>query len=347
MPVKTAICMCPAWSLETPPLSLGLLAGALKSKGRDVKQYHINLLSAMHVDYETHQELWAPTGHFLWTNDHSFEDKILPLYAEYWDTLIEELSTFDIVTFTTYFSNIVVTDYIAERLYKKNPNLHIFYGGPYCWNAPHGGLRISHPLEEPDRDWIKLSCDAEGELIINDLVDCYENNENYDTVQGIWVWGENKKPKFTGLRIPQKDLDVIPRANWEGMELQNYAPFHYEGHAHLPLQGSRGCTYKCTFCSETRIFRFKKGHSIAREIIDQVEKYNITHFSFVDSLVNGSMPQFKILVDELCDEVDKNPKLKELSLGGYARTHEEMDDKLMKKAAKAGFKWLSIGVESG
>ena len=38
MPTKVAVVMCPAWSLETQPLSLGLLAGALKSKGRDVKQ---------------------------------------------------------------------------------------------------------------------------------------------------------------------------------------------------------------------------------------------------------------------------------------------------------------------
>ena len=188
MSAKIAIVMCPAWSLETPPLSLGLLAGALKTKGRVVTQYHINLLSAMHVDYETHQELWSPTGHFFWTNDHSFEDKILPLYKDYWDTLIDELATFDIVTFTSYFSNVVVTDYIAERLYKKNPKLHIFYGGPYCWNAPHGGLRISHPLEEPNRYWIKVSCDTEGELIINDLVDCYENGETYEKVNGIWTW---------------------------------------------------------------------------------------------------------------------------------------------------------------
>ena len=347
MSTKIALCMCPAWSLETPPLSLGLLAGALKTKGRDVKQFHINLLSAMYVDVKTQEELWAPTGHFFWTNDHSFEDKIIPAYKDYWDTIIEELSTFDIVTFTTYFSNVVVTDYIAERLYKKNPKLHIFYGGPYCWNAPHGGLRSSKPQGEPDRDWIKVSCDVEGELIINDLIDYYEKGEGYENVKGIWTWDKDKQPLFTGMREPLKNLDDVPAANWDGVELQNYKLFHYEGHAHLPLQGSRGCTYKCTFCSETRIFRFKKGHTLAKEIIDQVEKYNITHFSFVDSLVNGSMPQFKILIDELCDEVDKNPKLKELSLGGYARTHKDMDMELMTKAAKAGFKWLSIGVESG
>ena len=209
----------------------------------------------------------------------------------------------------------VVTDYIAEGLYKKNPDVHIFYGGPYCWNAPDGGLRISTPIGEPRRDWIKVSCDTEGELIINDLVDCYEKGESYETVNGIWTWTENKKPTFTGIRIPQKDLDVIPTVNWDGVELQNYAPFHYEGHAHLPLQGSRGCTYKCTFCSETRIFRFKKGHSIAKEIIEQVNKYGITHFSFVDSLVNGSMPQFEILIDDLCGAQEEYPKLKELSLG--------------------------------
>ena len=53
MKAKVAVVMCPAWSLETPPLSLGLLAGALKTKGRDVKQFHINLLSAIHVDKES------------------------------------------------------------------------------------------------------------------------------------------------------------------------------------------------------------------------------------------------------------------------------------------------------
>ena len=58
---------------------------------------------------------------------------------------------------------------IAERLYNKNPKIHIFYGGPYCWNAPKGGLRQSTPEGEPDRYWIKVSCDTEGELIINDL----------------------------------------------------------------------------------------------------------------------------------------------------------------------------------
>ena len=33
MKTKVGVVMCPAWSLETPPLSLGLLAGALKTKG--------------------------------------------------------------------------------------------------------------------------------------------------------------------------------------------------------------------------------------------------------------------------------------------------------------------------
>ena len=347
MQSKIAVCMCPAWSLETPPLSLGLLAGSLKSKGKEVKQFHVNLTSAMYVDKDIQEELWAPTGHFFWTNDHSFEDRILPAYKDHWDEVISELKDYDIVTFTTYFSNIVVTDYFAKRLYKVNPKIHIFYGGPYCWNAPDGGLRMSSPNGEPRRDWIKVSCDNEGEMIINDLVDCYEKGESYETVSGVWTWDKDGKPISTGMRIPQKNLDVIPVANWEGVELQNYAQFHYEGHTHLPIQGSRGCTYKCTFCSETRIFRFKQGEKIKDEILNQVNKYGITHYGFVDSLVNGSMPQFRKLVTELAIEVDKDPELRKLSLGGYARTHKEMDNDLMATAAKAGFKWLSIGVESG
>ena len=56
MQSKIALCMMPAWSLETPPLSLGLLAGSLKSKGKEVKQFHVNLSSAMHVDKDTQEE---------------------------------------------------------------------------------------------------------------------------------------------------------------------------------------------------------------------------------------------------------------------------------------------------
>ena len=37
MKAKIGIVMCPAWSLETPPLSLGLLAGSLKSKGNAIE----------------------------------------------------------------------------------------------------------------------------------------------------------------------------------------------------------------------------------------------------------------------------------------------------------------------
>ena len=37
MKAKIGVVMCPAWSLETPPLSLGLLAGALQTRGRKVK----------------------------------------------------------------------------------------------------------------------------------------------------------------------------------------------------------------------------------------------------------------------------------------------------------------------
>ncbi len=347
MKTKVAAVMCPAWSLETPPLSLGLIAGSLKEKGRKCEQFHINLLSADHVDKETQEELWAPTGHFFWTNDHSFEDRIVPAYREYWDEIIDELATFDIVTFTVYFSNVVVTDYIAQRLYNRNPKVHILYGGPYCWNAPKGGLLVSRPDGEPPRHWIKVSCDMEGEIIINELIDAYEADEDYQSVKGVWTWNDFGRPIFTGMRVPTRDLTTIPKANWDGVDLDLYAKFHYEGHTHLPIQGSRGCTYKCTFCSETRVFRYRKGHDIAEEILEQVDKYGITHFSFVDSLVNGSMREFTILVDELCEAVDKNPKLKELSLGGYARTHNKMDMALMKKAAKAGFKWLSIGVESG
>jgi hypothetical protein len=330
--------MCPQWSLESPPLSLGMFNSTLLNCGFDSKIFDINLKTAKVCNVEEQQELWSATGHFLWTNTHSFNERIVPRFNKDWENFIEEISEYDIATFTTYFSNITVTDYISKKIFDINPNIHIFYGGPYCWSSR--GDALYH------RPWVKVLCDREGDNIIKELVMSYNLGNGYEKVKGIYIFDDQNQIKFTGDKYDVVDINNISIPDWGDLDLNEYAPFTYNKNPHIPLQGSRGCIAKCTFCAETRIYRYKTADILVKEIIELEKKYKINNFSFVDSLINGSMVQFKKLIETLSNLIE-NGTIKSLNMGGYARTHKDMDDKLMKKAAKAGFTWFSIGVESG
>ena len=92
----------------------------------------------------------------------------------------------------------------------------------------------------------------------------------------------------------------------------------------LPMQTSRGCTFKCSFCSETRLYRTKNNEKIVDEMKGLTEQTGINNFWFTDSLINGSMKNFKLLVEKLETEMD-NGTIPKMYWGGHFRTHKKLD----------------------
>ena len=45
--MKIAMCLCPQWSLVSPPFALGNLTRALRENGFEVKQYDINMMGSL------------------------------------------------------------------------------------------------------------------------------------------------------------------------------------------------------------------------------------------------------------------------------------------------------------
>ena len=64
--MKIAMCLCPQWSLVSPPFALGNLTRALRENGFEVKQYDINIC-----------DLWAMPRDI--TQDH--KTKLLNNYS--------------------------------------------------------------------------------------------------------------------------------------------------------------------------------------------------------------------------------------------------------------------------
>ena len=103
--IKFASVMTPEWSLETPSMAQAYLTGAVDGKFEH-KKFDLNLESAKLLKKQ-YGKYWSPVGHFFWTNQETFTNDILPILKSYYLEIVEELSTFDVVGFTTYFSNIL------------------------------------------------------------------------------------------------------------------------------------------------------------------------------------------------------------------------------------------------
>ena len=358
MKTKIALVICPQWSVETPSFAIGSLKSHIKNKDVEVEQVDLNILSSLYTKQQGIKEFSDWGNDTPWNSESNFRTEILPHFSDLWHEYIDKLAEYDIVSFTTYISNILTTDYIARYLKQKNPKIQIWYGGPYSWFAESAGL-----VENDNyREFVDIACSStDGEKIIADLVNCYLKDGHYENVKGIYRWDKiapsfptvlkkgrsGRTPVFNGGLLPQ-NLNELNTPSWDESVIDDYKKLAelFDLEVTLPMQTSRGCTFKCTFCSETRLYRYKNNEKIVEDMKRLVGETGINNFWFTDSLINGSMPNFKKFVDKLQEETD-NGNIPKMYWGGHFRTHKKLDGELLTRAVNVGLNYMNVGIENG
>jgi radical SAM superfamily enzyme YgiQ (UPF0313 family) len=356
--MRLALCICPQWSVQTPSFAIGSLKSHINNKDVVVDQIDLNILSSIYTKEKNIEKFWDWGNDKPWNSETNFQTEILPYFKELWHEYIEKLSTYDVVAFTTYTSNIITTDYIARYVKQLNPKIQIWYGGPYSWYSECGGL-----VEKDNyREFVDIACGSnDGERIISDLVNKYLEDGHYENIRGIYRWDKispsfptvlkkgrsGRTPVFNGGLLPQ-NLNELETPSWDESVIDDYRKLAelFDLEVTLPMQTSRGCTFKCTFCSETRLYRYKNNEKIVDEMKGLEAQTGINNFWFTDSLINGSMPNFKKFVDKLQEEIN-NGNIPKMYWGGHFRTHKKLDGELLTKAVDVGLNYMNVGVENG
>ena len=209
----------------------------------------------------------------------------------------------------------------------------------------HGGV---HPMLLPDEalDYADLVVCHEGEATMVELMAKLKNGHDFHGIEGI-AYRSNGELVANPPRAFIKDLDSIPFPDWELLEyLERYdAPMHIVGGPRMPVFGSRGCPFNCTFCSSPMIWkrrlRWRKPDQVALEMKTIKDKFGINNIHFWDDNLMMK-PDF---IENLCQEI--------LALGldmswvGLTRASHIVKHKdllpLMKKTGCIG---IEIGVES-
>jgi radical SAM superfamily enzyme YgiQ (UPF0313 family) len=162
----------------------------------------------------------------------------------------------------------------------NNPPL-VVGGGPYVSGA------TAYALEKDSN--LDLVCVGEGEATFKELVEAFHYHRDVTAVPGLH-FRSGDVIRDSGARPLIDDLDRVPPPDWTLIDLKRYegimgiAPIL---RLTVPLETSRGCPYRCTYCHE--LFQKQFRPRSAEHIVNELEVLNglgVHHISIIDDIFN-------------------------------------------------------------
>jgi hypothetical protein len=316
---KFTLCVLGSWAIYMPPYNIARLSALIREAGYTTNVFDFNVESHYALKEANHEleDAWNGANYWWWQGEEYYK-RIHPTYkpilTEYLDILLENNP--DILGFSTYYTNLLPTKWMISEVKKRRPDITIVMGGPECHEQYY--------KKPPEVDYYFI---GESEQNILDFLENWEN--------GIKPTNPAIGSLYSDTRI---DIDSLPYPDYSDFDLTKYL-----GRNSICAEISRGCIAKCNYCTEVYYWKFRDrgSNNVVDELEYQVRKYGISFVSFVDSLMNGNLKEFRNFCQELV-----NRKLG-FNWWGYARADGRMDldfYKLMKAAGAQGFNY---GIESG
>ncbi len=213
-----------------------------------------------------------------------------------------------------------------------------------------GGVHaIFSPEDVIKCDAVDMVCIGEGEECLVELCQKMFKGEDYSTTGNIWV----KRPDGTVVRNPKtsvQDMRNLPLLDFSIFQAERiYRPMAGEMYRMVPIEFSRGCVYKCTYCSapafevtfkqQGKWLRDKPMHQIFDEIDFYRKNYQVEYFYFVSETFLA-MPKNRF--DEFAE------RYMDVRLPFWFNTRPETITKeVIKRLEEIGCHRISMGVEAG
>jgi len=234
---------------------------------------------------------------------------------------------------------------VADSL--REAGFRVVMGGPHVTECPDealgkdGGPRHADAvaLGEADDYWAELVTDAAS----GELKDVYHPQVDEK--------GNDEKPSLQPYpHIPWETLDLeqfslVPRFMRRAMSRlgSGWGKFFV-----VPIETGRGCPYGCEFCTVTGFFgdsiRFRTNESVVEELLRlkaraRSEKGQIAVF-FIDDNLAINKKRLKGLLRDIIEADAQLPWVAQISANLLG------DEELVDLIARAGGKWIFIGMES-
>ncbi|MFX1511445.1 MAG: B12-binding domain-containing radical SAM protein [Promethearchaeota archaeon] len=207
-----------------------------------------------------------------------------------------------------------------------------------------------HPTCMPDEclnilnSYVDLIFRGEAEYTVLEYLNCIENGKNWQNIKGISFRDKTDSNNIVHNSPAPiiKDIDNLPLPARHLLPLDKYRLFGSSFPATTVIT-SRGCPYRCDFCSVSAFYkaryRPRSAENIAREVEVIREELNLKAVAFVDDLFFVSNRR----VREICKNL---AKIEDIYWGATTRA-DKGDLRHLTLMRQAGCRLLFVGVESG
>jgi anaerobic magnesium-protoporphyrin IX monomethyl ester cyclase len=171
----------------------------------------------------------------------------------------------DIVGFSVTCLNAAQAEETATLLKSHNNNTVIVFGGPQTT------LQSNSALNCPAVDYAVL---GEGDLTFPLMVEALEQKIDLSAIAGL-IWRDaSGTPKLSSPPIPVSDLNILPLPS---RHLIDWSIYDLSGDYLMPakrvftISSSRGCPYRCTFCSSATYWKSSFRARSPKNVVDEIE----------------------------------------------------------------------------
>lgn len=155
-----------------------------------------------------------------------------------------------------------------------------------------GGEHITALTEYSLRDCpaLDVCVRGEGEATLVAVLDAFRTGGSMAGIAGVAVL-DAAGTYVCGEGVPRvRDIDSLPWPTWEEGYLERFWQIGKSYGIHtdrdMPIMASRGCPYRCTFCSNAQMWTtryiLRDPDDLLAEIESYVARYNITSLQFYD-----------------------------------------------------------------
>lgn len=241
----------------------------------------------------------------------------------------------DAVGTAAYTSSIYDAVSVLRIAKEVNPEIITMLGGihaTFCWEE----------LLKKDGSVVDYIIRGEGDIATTELLDCVFAGKKVD-IPGI-AYARNGKITCTIKRPLISDLDALPLA-WNLVEWKDYSFKTKKNSILAVVSSSRGCTQKCTFCSQ-RLFweekwRARSPENFVSELVYLNSTYGVDVAMIADETPTYDRERWEKILDLLIE------KDLDLELLMETRVEDILRDKdIISKYREAGILHIYVGAES-
>ncbi len=216
-----------------------------------------------------------------------------------------------------------------------------------------GGVHVS-TLPSSLNEVFDIGVLGEGEKTFAELINLYIKKDSFikkelKKIKGLVFFGNNKL-ELTPLREPIKDLDELPIPDFRFISKNYFKPEEIPSISDTGIKcyliSSRGCPYRCVFCSTSHFWGKMRIHSpdyTARIVKKFIDDFGSDYVKVLDDLFTVSPARLK----ELKESFEKYRILEKIKAIECQPRANLMTDELCIAMKQMKIKTLNFGFESG